>query len=266
MFTVLGQLRAPLSPLAFAIGPFQVFWYGIIIVLGLVLAYSLARYLQPRFQQLQQLDLADLIPWLIIGGIIGARLYYVAFKLSYFSQYPVEILKIWHGGLAIHGAFLGAIITMLIYLRYHKLNFFSTADLLVAPLILGQALGRWGNFFNEEAFGAPSELPWKLYISPAKRPIGLESDQYFHPTFLYESLWNLVVLALLLVAIYKTKKPGIILGLYLIFYSLGRFFIEGLRLDSLMLGPLRIAQVISVIFILAGLLIIYWQRKAKQAR
>lgn len=266
MLCLLGQFRAPISPIAFSIGLLQVRWYGLVIITALIIGYLLANHLKPRFKQLKMLNLGDLVPWLVIGGILGARLYYVIFNFDYFLQRPAAALKIWEGGLAIHGAFLGALIALLIYLRKHRLNFFSVSDLLVIPLIFGQAIGRWGNFFNEEAYGSPTNLPWRLFISLDKRLPALEAYQYFHPTFLYESLWNILVFVLLLVLLYKTKKPGIILAFYLIFYSLGRFFIEAFRTDSLMLGSIKIAQLISLVFILCGITILYIQRFNKTPR
>ncbi|NES94737.1 MAG: prolipoprotein diacylglyceryl transferase, partial [Desertifilum sp. SIO1I2] len=170
----------------------------------------------------------------------------------------------WRGGIAIHGAIIAGAIATLIFARLQKVPFWQLADLVAPSLILGQAIGRWGNFFNSEAFGAPTDLPWKLYIPLARRPPDLVNFEYFHPTFLYESLWNLAIFALLLLLFMRglKGKPHLKLGtiflLYLIGYSLGRFWIEGLRTDSLMLGPLRIAQLVSLGAIAIGLTGLGW--------
>jgi phosphatidylglycerol:prolipoprotein diacylglycerol transferase len=208
--------------------------------------------------------ISDLSIWLVIAAIPCARLYYVAFEWDKYAQNPAELFAIWHGGIAIHGAILGGLVASLIFARLNRVSFWQLADLVAPSLILGQAIGRWGNFFNSEAFGRPTDLPWKLYIPPAQRPVGYTQFDYFHPTFLYESLWNLGVFALLLTLFFrglKAKPPlkvGTLFLIYLIAYSLGRFWIEGLRMDSLMLGPLRMAQMVSLTGIAIGSLGLVW--------
>nr|MCU0550867.1 prolipoprotein diacylglyceryl transferase [Leptolyngbya sp. Prado105] len=170
------------------------------------------------------------------------------------------IIAIWQGGIAIHGAILGGTIAALIFARLKKISFWQLADLVAPSLILGQAIGRWGNFFNSEAFGSPTDLPWKLFIPPDRRPIGLENVAYYHPTFLYESLWNLGVFALLMFLFFQGRrlKVGTLFLTYLVAYSAGRVWIEGLRTDSLMLGFLRMAQVVSLVGMAIGIVGLIW--------
>lgn len=230
-------------------------------------------------RKLPQKPVDDMAFWLILSGVIGARAYFVLFNLPYFSAHPLDIFKVWQGGLAIHGAIIGGAATYFVYIFKHKLNWKLYADVIMPGVLLAQALGRFGNFFNSEAFGGPTNLPWKLFIPLGNRPIGFENIEFYHPTFLYESLWNLVgfgVLVLLARAIYKTKEgdrvqgtgdwgdfAGAIFYSYLIWYSIGRFFIEGMRLDSLYLGQFRAAQVVSVILFTFGIIgLIFLYKKA----
>jgi phosphatidylglycerol---prolipoprotein diacylglyceryl transferase len=242
------------------LGPLSLRWYGLLIALAVFVGLSLARRLA-RHRQVDPELMADLVIWLVVGAIPAARIYYVAFKWQeYYSRHPDQIFQIWRGGIAIHGAILGGMLATLIFARLKQVAFWLLADLVAAPLILGQAIGRWGNFFNSEAFGAPTNLPWKLLIPLAARPAGMTNAAYYHPTFLYESLWNLGVLVLLLALFYRASqlKQGSLFLIYLITYSLGRFWIEGLRMDSLMLGPLRVAQFISLAGIVLGSLGLAW--------
>jgi phosphatidylglycerol:prolipoprotein diacylglycerol transferase len=244
-------------------GPLPIRWYGFLIASAVLIGVSLSSYLAKRRGVNPDL-ISDLSIWLVIAAIPCARLYYVAFEWDKYAQNPAELFAIWHGGIAIHGAILGGLVASLIFARLNRVSFWQLADLVAPSLILGQAIGRWGNFFNSEAFGRPTDLPWKLYIPPAQRPVGYTQFDYFHPTFLYESLWNLGVFALLLTLFFrglKAKPPlkvGTLFLIYLIAYSLGRFWIEGLRMDSLMLGPLRMAQMVSLTGIAIGSLGLVW--------
>ena len=256
------QFTSP-GPIVVKLGPIVIRWYGLLIASSVLLGVSLSQYLAKRRYVNPDL-ISDLSIWLVIGAIPAARLYYVLFQWSEYSQHPERILAIWQGGIAIHGAIIGGIIAALIFARLNKISFWQLTDLVAPSLILGQAIGRWGNFFNSEAFGSPTDLPWKLYIPPDHRPVDLVNFEYFHPTFLYESLWNLMVFALLLTLFFRalSKKSSLKVGtlflVYGIVYSLGRFWIEGLRTDSLMLGPLRMAQMVSLGGMTLGLLGLAW--------
>lgn len=243
----------------FNIGPLTLRWYGLLIAAAILIGVPLAQQLA-KYRRVPPEMIADLVVWLVIAAIPSARLYYVAFQWDYYRQHPGQIMAIWQGGIAIHGAILGGMLAAFIFSRLRRVSFWQLADLVAPSLILGQTIGRWGNFFNSEAFGRPTDLPWKLYIPPAQRPPGYSSAEYFHPTFLYESLWNLGVFALLLFLFwrYPQVKKGTLFWVYAIAYSAGRFWIEGLRTDSLMLGPLRIAQVVSLVGVGLGVIALAW--------
>ncbi len=251
------------GPIVFQLGPITVRWYGLLIATAVLLGVSLSQYLAKRRHVNPDL-LSDLSIWLIIGAIPAARLYYVIFQWSEYAQNPGKIIAIWEGGIAIHGAILGGTLAALIFSKLKKISFWQMADLVAPSLILGQAIGRWGNFFNSEAFGSPTNLPWKLYIPPERRPPQFPNIEYFHPTFLYESIWDLGVFALLITLFFRSlqDKPKLKVGtlflIYLAAYSLGRLWIEGLRTDSLMLGPLRMAQFISLVGIALGVAGLWW--------
>lgn len=265
----IAQLASP-GPMLFEWGPISVRWYGFLIASAVLIGVSLSSYLAKR-RGLNSDLIGDLSIWLVLAAIPCARLYYVAFQWPYYVQHPEQIIAIWKGGIAIHGAVLGGMLAALIFARLNRVSFWQLADVVAPSLILGQAIGRWGNFFNSEAFGGPTDLPWKLYIPPAQRPAGYEQVAYFHPTFLYESLWNLGVFVLLLVLFFRSLKsrnplkPGTIFLTYWVAYSAGRFWIEGLRTDSLMLGPLRIAQVVSLTGLLIGVLGLLWLYRLDRA-
>jgi len=256
------QFASP-GPILVRIGPLTIRWYGLLIAAAVLIGVSLSQYLAKR-RHINPDLVGDLVIWLVIAAIPAARLYYVLFNWSAYAQNPGQIIAIWQGGIAIHGAILGGIAAALIFARLNRISFWQLADLVAPSLILGQAIGRWGNFFNSEAFGRPTNLPWKLYIPPNQRPAEYADFAYFHPTFLYESLWNLMVFGLLLALFFRALKgklrlkAGTLFLVYWVAYSLGRFWIEGLRTDSLMLGPLRIAQVVSLAGIMLGLAGLAW--------
>ena len=171
------------------------------------------------------------------------------FNLDYYQTQPWwRMFAVWEGGLAIHGGLLAGMLTGGVYVWIKGLPLLTYLDIVAPSLALGQAIGRWGNFFNEEAFGGPTSLPWKLFISEPRRPPALVDHQYFHPTFLYESLWNVATFLVLYLALRRRfeRAPGALFLAYIGLYSLGRFWVEGLRTDSLMLGSLRVAQLVSV--------------------
>ncbi|CCO07985.1 prolipoprotein diacylglyceryl transferase [Desulforamulus hydrothermalis] len=231
-----------ISPYVFVWGPISIRWYGLLMMAAVLLGTWLALR-EARRRGIKEDHIIDLV---LIGAPIswlGARLYYVIMEWDYYSRNLWEIPQLWHGGLAIHGGLLTAILFGYMFCRLRGLRFRLMADITAPSFPLGQAIGRWGNFFNQEAYGYPTDLPWAMYIAGA----------YRHPTFLYESLWNLLVFVILMVRRRK-QAAGQLFMLYLGLYSLGRFFIEGFRTDSLMLGPLRAAQVLSILLTAAAVI------------
>ena len=229
---------------AFSIGSLSVYWYGIIIASGLVLACIYA-FVRADYFKIDKNKLLNTVIVGIICAIIGARLYYVIFNWSWYSKHMSEILNFRGGGMAIHGALIGGILAGFIYTKIKKINFFKMADTVMIGIPLGQAIGRWGNYINGEAHGGPTSLPWGIMVDGVK----------VHPTFLYESIWDLGIFIFLWFFRKHKKYEGQLAIYYLILYSLGRFFIEGLRTDSLMIGPLRMAQVISITTIIVCLIL-----------
>jgi phosphatidylglycerol---prolipoprotein diacylglyceryl transferase len=257
------QFQSP-GPIIFELGPIALRWYGLLIATAVLVGVTLSQYLA-KARRVDPELLGDLAIWLVIGAIPCARIYYVLFQWQEYAQRPWwHMLAVWEGGIAIHGAIIGGTIATIIFARLKRVSVWQLLDLVAPSVILGQAIGRWGNFFNSEAFGKPTDLPWKLFIAPQYRPLTLKNYEFFHPTFLYESLWNLGIFALLMGLFFwgLTKanrlKTGAIAGVYLIGYSLGRVWIEWLRTDSLMIGPLKMAQIVSLSAIALGLLILAW--------
>ncbi len=241
------------------LGPFSLRWYGIIIATAVFIGIWLSQQLARR-RKLDPDLIADLAIWLVLAAVPAARLYYVAFEWHYYQNHLDQVIQVWQGGIAIHGAILGGLVATILFGRFKQVSLWQLLDVVAPSLILGQAMGRWGNFFNSEAFGDPTNLPWKLYIPPRRRPPSLQEYDYFHPTFLYESLWNLGLFGILLWVFFRfpQARPGTIIFIYALGYGCGRVWIEGLRTDSLMLGPLRIAQLMSLVFILVGLVGLAW--------
>ena len=263
-------LLLDINPVAFHLGPIPVRWYGILIVSGILIAYYVGQKEAVK-RGLPEDFLADLLLWAVPISILCARIYYVAMRWDYYSQYPGKMIEIWNGGIAIHGALFGAFATAYIFTRIRGVSFLRVADIAAPSILIGQIIGRWGNFMNQEAYGGPVSrtflenlfLPdWiinQMYIE--------ELGTYVHPTFLYESVWNLIGLLILLVLRKVNLNRGEIFFSYLIWYSIGRFYIEGLRTDSLyLIGDIRSAQVVSIIGIIVGIgAIIYRRIKVKPA-
>jgi phosphatidylglycerol:prolipoprotein diacylglycerol transferase len=259
------------GPLVFQLGPFALRWYGLLIALAVLAGLALATRLG-NARGIEPALIADLLPLLVLGAVIGARIYYVALEWRQYAANPIEALAIWRGGIAIHGALIGGVLTTMLYCRWRRQPFWPLLDVLVPAVALGQAIGRWGNFFNSEAFGVPTDLPWKLRIPAANRPPEFLEQLYFHPTFLYESLWNVGVCVLLLVLFRQASRgqiqlpAGALSCVYLMAYSSGRVWIEGLRIDPLCLfaeppfceGGLRMAQLVSLLLIALGGLGLWW--------
>jgi len=239
-----------MDPVAFEIFGIGVRWYGILISIGLVLGVIIAMKESVRLG-LDENVVLDFIIFAVPVAVICARAYYVLFNLSYYNGDIMKMINIRQGGLAIHGSVIGGVLTAIVYTKYKKIKFWKLADICAPGLILGQAIGRWGNFINQEAYGRPTNLPWAIHING----IGV------HPTFLYESLWNLLIFIFLMSIRKKKKFDGQLFALYMILYSFGRFFIEGLRTDSLMLGDFRVAQLLSLALIVAGICIYFFKGK-----
>lgn len=250
----------------FQVGPLQIHFYGIILAGAILIGYLVARAKTARFN-IEKKQLDDVGFWLVIWSIIGARLYYVLFYPQFFRNGFLEIFRIWHGGQSIYGALIAGAATLFYFSRKTKITFFRWTDLMAFALPLAQAFGRLGNFFNYEAFGLPTNLPWKIFIPVQHRPPDYLQYEYFHPAFAYELIWNIVVfLILLLVEKVLNKKlnsrfnfTGIFTALYLFFYSLGRFVIEGIRLDSAYFGPFRGDQLTALCLMVAALGIISYR-------
>jgi phosphatidylglycerol:prolipoprotein diacylglycerol transferase len=247
------------GPIAFGIGSLSIRWYGMLIASAVIIGTLLAQNLAKK-RGIEPDVVGNLVIWLIVGAIPCARLYYVLFEWQRFQNQPYKAFAIWEGGIAIHGAIIGGAIVTIIFCQRQKISAWLMADIVMPALILGQAIGRWGNFFNSEAFGRPTDLPWKLFIPVDRRPPEFASESYFHPTFLYESLWNVGVFAILMFLFFRFPKirTGTLTMTYAIAYSLGRFWIEGLRTDSLMVGSLRTAQIISLVAIALGIAGLVW--------
>lgn len=239
----------------------HIYFYGVILALAIVIGTFVADYFGTKIFGLKKETIIDLSPYLIIFGIIGARLYYCLLNYEFYLRFPTEILAIRHGGISIHGAILGGLIGLFIFAKRHNVSILKLADTTSIGLILAQSIGRWGNFFNSEAFGSPTDLPWKLYISPQYRPIPFTDNEYFHPTFLYESLLNLVIF-LVLLKLTKTfllKRDGNIALCYLILYSVARIIVEYFRIDSVcyILGY-PVATVVSTGIIILATFAFIW--------
>ena len=222
------RLMSSPGAIAFQLGPIVVRWYGILMATAIVVGLYLG-HREARKEGLPADDIISAGQWAILAGL-------VAFNWDYYGRFPSKILAVWEGGLAMHGGLIvGPIVGALLAARW-KLPILRGLDIAAPCLVLGQAIGRWGNFFNEEAFGAPTNVPWKLYISPGHRPPGFTRFDFFHPTFLYESLWDLAVFIVLVVWLRHRlhRQPGALFFAYVGLYSVGRFLIESVRLESVL--------------------------------
>lgn len=252
-----------INRIAFEIGPLTVYWYGIIIGLGVLLGYMLATKEAKRLG-LNKDIFADLLLWALPIALVSARIYYVIFKWDYYSKNPTEIIAIWEGGIAIHGALIGATITAIVFAKKRGISFWKLADVAAPSIILGQAIGRWGNFMNQEAHGGPVTREFLENLNMPNFIIDqmFIEGHYFHPTFLYESIWNLAGFTLLILLRRINLRKGELFLSYIIWYSVGRFLVEGMRTDSLMLTEtLRIAQFISILLIVGSVIIWFYRRK-----
>lgn len=256
-----------MNPVMLDLGLIQIKWYSFFILIAMITG-SILFFLEAKKKGLKNEDIENILFYGLLIGILGTRLYYVLFNLDYYFANPLEILMVWKGGLAIHGGIIGGLIVMIVYSKKKNLNLLMLLDIIVVGLILAQAIGRWGNFFNSEAYGRITSLEAlkELHIPMFVIKGMLIDDYYREPTFYYESICSFVGFIILIIARmkYKDLKVGQLSGTYLVFYGLVRVFIESLRTDSLMIGPIKIAQVISVIFIIVGGYLIQYNRKSKK--
>lgn len=249
-----------ISPIAFSIGSYHIYWYGIIIASGLLLAVGYAMKTAPRYN----VNASKLINCVLVGiitGIIGARLYFCFFQWDYYSKNPVEILHINNGGLAIYGGIIGSMIGGLIIVKIQKMKVMPVLDIAMISFLIGQGIGRWGNFMNQEAYGTPTDLPWGM-MSEGTNMVAV------HPCFLYESIWCLLGFVLLhFYGKYKQKYAGQIFYMYLVWYGFERMIVEGLRTDSLYLPfspfgfDIRVSQLLSLLIFLVGIILLILNRK-----
>ena len=243
----------------------RIHWYGVIIAIGLLIAVAVCLKLSAK-HGVSKDNILDIVIYGIPSAIICARLYYVAFRWDSYSSNLSDIFKIWEGGIAIYGAIIGAVITAILYCRFKKISFFKLADVCSIGLTIGQSIGRWGNFVNREAFGSPTgkSLPWRMRLFTDAT---LKTWVDVHPAFLYESLWNVGVLILILNVLKKKKYDGQVFWTYLTCYGLGRLWIEALRTDSLYLGAFRISQVVALVTVVLGtLMLVVLSKKVKNTQ
>ncbi|MCZ8537507.1 prolipoprotein diacylglyceryl transferase [Paenisporosarcina quisquiliarum] len=258
----MNLLLGAIDPIAISLGPIEVRWYGVIIAFGIVLAFLVAQREMVK-RGFHEEFLTDLLIWAVPLAILGARLYYVLFKWEDYADSPGNILKVWEGGLAIHGALIASFITAYVFTKKRKVSFLKLADVVAPSILIGQTIGRWGNFMNQEAHGGPVS---RAFLENMFLPEWIINQMridgiYYHPTFLYESIWNFTGVVILILLRRVNLLRGEMFMFYLIWYSVGRFFIEGMRTDSLyLIGELRTAQVVSIVTVVVALIIIIYRR------
>jgi prolipoprotein diacylglyceryl transferase len=266
---LLASIPSPSDPFVFHLGGLAPRWYGLLLAAGILVAILVTRR-QLVLRGRDPILAGDVAIWAVPFGVVGARLYHVVTDWSAFSGHLSDIPRIEQGGLGIYGAILGGALGAAIGARRAGVPLLLMLDCAAPGLALAQAIGRFGNYFNQELFGGPTNLPWGLQIDPAHRPPHYLGDSTFQPTFLYESLWDLLVMSVLLIVArrWRSQPPGYILALYLALYSFGRFWVEGLRIDPAhMLGPLRLNQVVSaIVFVVAGTVWLRLRRRVTSPR
>ncbi|MDT2387514.1 MULTISPECIES: prolipoprotein diacylglyceryl transferase [Enterococcus] len=260
----MNVLLSVIDPVAISIGPIKIYWYGIIIALAMLIGISLATK-EAQKLGLEEDTMVDMALWAIPIGFIGARLYYVLFKWDYYIQNPSEIIAIWNGGIAIYGGLIAGGLAVYWFARRKKMTLTLLLDILAPSVLLAQSIGRWGNFINQEAHGGPVTRQFleNLYLPEFIINQMNINGTYYHPTFLYESLWSLVGFALLLLLRNKNQflRQGEVALSYVIWYSAGRLFIEGMRTDSLWIGDfLRVSQGLSLVLFVAALGVLTYRR------
>ena len=256
-----------MNPIIVSFGGFDLRWYSVLIATAIVIAYFMIMSESRRFQVKQEF-MFNLMFWTLLFAIVGARLYYVVFNLNYYLDNPAEIIQIWNGGLAIHGGLIAGALTIFIYCKKYKANLGKILDIIIPALLLGQAIGRWGNFFNSEAYG--SAVSYQTLINMKIIPQFIIDNMYINgayhlPMFYFESIWCFLGFVFsLFIRRRRYIKNGQLAGFYLMWYSVGRFVIEIFRTDSLMIGGFKVAQIISVLLFLCGIYIQFVQsRKPK---
>jgi phosphatidylglycerol---prolipoprotein diacylglyceryl transferase len=256
-------------------GDFTIYYYGIILMAGTMAGGWLASREMTRRGHDPEI-VWDMLIWLVIGGVIGARLWHVftpspssiatGITTEYYLTHPFDLINLRAGGLGVPGGIMGGAVALFFYVRRHKKpGFAEWVDVIAPSLALGQAIGRWGNFFNQELYGAPTDLPWKISIDPLHRLAGFQEVQYYHPLFLYESLWNLANMFFLIWIMRKFKdvlKTGDVFLVYLVTYPIGRFFLDFLRLDASQLGGINANQTFAAIVALVSAAALFWRHRA----
>ena len=255
-----------MNRVAIDFGFIQIYWYSITMLLGVLFGIIIA-YIEIKRKKLDINKFENMAFVVILFGFVGARIYYVLFNLDYYLESPIEIIKVWNGGLAIHGGIIGSVLAMYIYCKKKELNIIEMLDICAPAILIGQIIGRWGNFFNSEAHGG---IVSRQFLESIHIPDFIINGMYingnyYHPTFLYESLLNLICFITLMILRRNEKiRLGVITGIYLMWYGMIRFFIESLRTDALMLGNLRMAQVISIVLFIIGLVLLVLSRKKER--
>lgn len=247
-----------MNRIALDLGFIQIYWYSITMFLGVIVGIIVA-YIEIKRKKINLSNFSDMAFYAILFGFLGARIYYVLFNLDFYLADPIEIIKVWNGGLAIHGGIIGAVIAIYVYCKKNKLVFIEMLDICAPAIVIGQVIGRWGNFFNSEAHGG---IVTKSFLESMHLPDFIINGMYingnyYHPTFLYESILNLICfIVLMFLRKNKDIKIGVMTGIYLIWYGVIRIFIESLRTDSLMLGSIKMAQLIGLPMIIIGIILI----------
>lgn len=247
-----------MNRIAIDLGFLKIYWYSITMFLGVLLGIVVA-YIEIKRKKIDTSKFENMAFYAILFGFIGARIYYCLFNLDYYLTNPLEILMVWHGGLAIHGGIIGAVLAIYIYCQKKKLTCLEILDICTPALVIGQVIGRWGNFFNSEAHGG---IVTRSFLESLHLPKFIIdgmyiNGNYYHPTFLYESFFNFLVFIILMILRKNQKiRLGTITGIYLMSYGVIRFFIESLRTDSLMIGAFKMAQIISIVLFIIGLILI----------
>ncbi len=261
-------------PIPFLHQTFHIYFYGILITLG-VIAAALIGHAEAKRRGMNTEVIWDALFWVVLAGIIGARIWHIltpppsmvaqGITTKWYLMHPLDMLNIRNGGLGIPGAVIGGALALWIYCRRKHVSFMTWADVVAPGVALAQAIGRWGNFFNQEVYGMPTNLPWKIYIDPLHRVEGFQNVDYFHPLFFYESLWNVVNMAVLLWLARRFKewlKPGDIFLIYMVMYSIGRFGLDFLRLDAAQVGGINFNQTFVVfVALIAGAIIFINHRR-----